>query len=215
MFKQETLIGTGLGLLVGFLLGYVLGNQPATSTSQPALAAAPTPSQGGVFEGISPSPAGIPSLPPTQAPAPAPVSTVDPAVVFAAEQATVKNPKDAHAWIHLGNLYFDSHQHQKAIDAYDKALALNPKNPDVLTDQGVMYKELHAPEKAVANFEKAQKVDPTHIQSLFNLGVVYANDLKAPAKAEKAWARVIEIAPNSPQAAEARKFIDHLKGKTH
>ena len=211
MFKQETLIGTGLGLLVGFLLGYVLGNQPATSTPQPALAAAPAPSQGGVFEGISPTPAGIPGLPPTQATAP--VSAVDPAMVFAAEQATVQNPKDVQAWVHLGNLYFDGHEHQKAIDAYDKALALNPNNPDVITDQGVMYKELYAPEKAVAKFEKAQKVDPTHIQSLFNLGVVYANELKAPAKAEKAWARVIEIAPTSPQAAQARTLIDHLKGK--
>ena len=213
MFKQETLIGTGLGLLVGFLLGYFLGNQSAASTPHAVLASTPAPSQGGVFEGISPTPVGVPSLPPIQAPAP--VSTVDPALVFAAEQATVQNPKDVQAWIHLGNLYFDGHQHQKAINAYDKALALNPKNPNVLTDQGVMYRELQAPEKAVANFEKAHKVDPTHVQSLFNLGVVYANDFKAPAKAEKAWTRVIEIAPNSPQAADARKFIDHLKGITH
>ena len=213
MFKRETLIGTGLGLLVGALVGYAIGHRGTEPPAQTAVAAPPAPLTGGqspIFEGLAAPGAAVGVVPP---PAPSAVLVPDPAILFAAEHATTQNPKDPKAWINLGNAYFDSHQHQKSVDAYAKALALDPKNPDVLTDQGVMYKELHAFEKAVACFEKAQKLDPTHIQSLFNLGVVYSHDLKAPAKAEKAWARLVEMAPGSPQAAQARAGLEQLKKK--
>lgn len=72
-------------------------------------------------------------------------------------------------------------------------------------------------DKAIATFEKASKLDPKHVQSLFNLGIVYSQDLKQNDKAIKAWNRVIEIAPTSPQAAQARVGIaelnSHLKIK--
>ncbi|HEX7623891.1 MAG TPA: tetratricopeptide repeat protein, partial [Anaeromyxobacteraceae bacterium] len=129
----------------------------------------------------------------------------------AEERLTAQNPKDAQAWIALGNDYFDTNQAQRAVDAYAKALALQPDNPDVLTDQGVMYRKLQAFDKAVANFQRASQVDPHHVQSIYNLGVVYAFDLKDQAKAIAAWNRVIEVAPQSPQAGQARQNIQELK----
>ena len=50
-----------------------------------------------------------------------------------------------------------------------------------------------------------------HVQSFFNLGIVYAQDKKDNAAAAKAWAHVIEIAPASPQALQAKQFIDGMK----
>jgi len=135
-----------------------------------------------------------------------------PGQIAALEQAAAREPKSARAWTQLGDAYFDSHQPQKAVDAYGKALALDPNNPNVLTDQGVMYRELGEYGKALANFEKATQIDPSHIQSVFNVGVIYATNLGQPDKAVKAWNRVIEMAPASPQAAQARKLIDDLKG---
>ena len=44
-----------------------------------------------------------------------------------------REPQNLQALISLGNLYFDSHQPQKAIGAYERALAIDPKNPDVRT----------------------------------------------------------------------------------
>ncbi len=133
--------------------------------------------------------------------------------IAAEEQVVAQDPRNVRAWIDLGNDYFDSRQPQKAIDAYGKALALQPNDPDVLTDQGVMYRDLGAYDKAILNFKKANEIDPKHLQSAFNLGVVYAHDLKDTAKAIQSWHRIIEIAPASPQAAQAQKAIEELQGR--
>lgn len=212
MFNRETLIGAAVGLGVGLLAGYAYGSKSAAPAPAPApalLAGAPGTPQGLFFDGVPPT--GLPSTAPP--PTPAAPSAEAAAQAFAAEQAVAANPKDVRAHIALGNFYFDSHKHQKSVDAYANALALEPNNPDVLTDQGVMYRALHAYDKAEANFQKAQKLNPKHVQSLFNLGVVYAHDLNAPAKAIKAFSGVIELAPASQQAADARKAIEALKAQ--
>lgn len=134
-------------------------------------------------------------------------------MMFSAQQAVEKDPNNLQAWIALGNGYFDTHQAQKAIEAYGKALELDPRNPNVLTDQGIMYRETKAFDKAIANFEKANKIDPKHLQSLYNLGIVYANDLNAADKAIKAWNRVIATDPTSDQADLSRKALEELKAK--
>jgi tetratricopeptide (TPR) repeat protein len=73
-----------------------------------------------------------------------------------------------------------------------------------------MYRENGEFDKAIANFEKANKVEPSHVQSLFNLGVVYANDKKDAKKAVEAWKKVIQLAPGSPQATQAKDGIAEL-----
>jgi tetratricopeptide (TPR) repeat protein len=74
-----------------------------------------------------------------------------------------------------------------------------------------MYRDLGQFDKAIANFKKANEVDPSHVQSLFNLGVVYANDTHDHDKALQAWNKVIQLAPESPQAAEAKRGIESMK----
>jgi len=128
-----------------------------------------------------------------------------------APQSVDRAPRNAKSWVALGNKYFDSHEREKAVEAYGKALELEPDNPDVLTDQGVMYRELGAFDKAIANFEKASTVDPKHLPSLLDLGVLYAQDLKDYDKAIKTWHRVIEIAPTTVQAAKAYAYIEQVK----
>jgi cytochrome c-type biogenesis protein CcmH/NrfG len=131
----------------------------------------------------------------------------------ALEQAVKANPKDVQSWIQLGNVYFDTKQPQRSIDAYAKALELQPNNPDVLTDQGVMYRDLRAYDRAVANFAKANQLNPQHAQSLFNLGVVYAYDLDQPQKAREAWSKLIATNPGSPQAQTALQALAELQSR--
>jgi cytochrome c-type biogenesis protein CcmH/NrfG len=130
-----------------------------------------------------------------------------------ARRVVDQDPKNVRAWIELGNLYFDTKQPQKSVDAYAKALELAPANPDVLTDQGVMFRALGSYDRAVANFQKATELDPGHLQSLYNLGVVYAFDLKDTPKAEAVWNKLIQLAPQSDNAIQARQALAQLHAK--
>jgi cytochrome c-type biogenesis protein CcmH/NrfG len=210
--NKNLLLGAAGGLLIGILVGYTIGLSKGMSEAQKLLGTAPLP----VFDGAPsmPSqmpqqmPAGMPGGPPQAAPS---------AEVFQRiemnQKLVARDPKLVGVWIQLGNDYFDSRQHQKAIDAYAKALALNPNNPDVLTDQGVMYRDTGRFDDAIAVFEKAGKIDPSHVQSAYNLGIVWANDKHDAAKAAAAFNKVISIAPTSPQATEARRALaDISKG---
>jgi cytochrome c-type biogenesis protein CcmH/NrfG len=197
------------GLAAGFLAGYFVGNSSAKDAG-PTVAAPtagvvlPAPSLGG---GMAPGAAQPGQIPPGMGLPSAEVQTR----IIKMEGLVKADPKNHDAWVSLGNDYFDSHQPQKAVDAYAKALALKPGNPDVLTDQGVMYRQLNQFDKAIANFQKASQLNPSHLQSLFNLGIVYASDLHQPDEAAKALNKVVVLAPNSEQANQARQLLAQLK----
>jgi cytochrome c-type biogenesis protein CcmH/NrfG len=186
--NRFTLIGVAIGLVVGIFIGY----QAGSSTPSPR---APT--------GAS----GFPGMPPA---APAPGDNFQ-ARIVQMQQVVARDPKNVQAWIQLGNDFFDTRQPEKAIDAYTRALELRPNDPNVLTDQGVMYRDIGQFQRAIANFQKANQVDPKHVQSLYNMGVVYLNDLRQPKRAIEIWNRVIQIAPQSEQAAQARASIEEAK----
>ena len=209
--NKNLLLGAVGGLLFGILIGYTIGLSKGMSEAQKLLGSAPLPA----FDVAAPATGGMPSqLPPQMPPGMPGGATAPSAEVFQRiemnQKLVAKDPKLVGVWIQLGNDYFDTRQHQKAIDAYAKALALNPGNPDVLTDQGVMYRDSGRFDEAIANFEKAGKIDPRHVQSVYNLGVVWANDKHDTAKATAAFNKVISMAPTSPQAGEARKALADL-----
>ena len=191
--KRDTLMGLAIGVPAGLIIGYFVGAAH-------------------LFDGDAPAP-------PPAAANPAPIAGAAAQLaaqqrILAGEAAMAQDPRNVQGWVQLGNDYFDLHLNQKAVDAYDKALALAPtmpQAPGVLTDQGVMYRELKDYDKAIADFKQANKLDPTHVQSLFNLGIVYGTDKHDTPDALKAFNRVIEIAPNSPTAEQARKAIEELK----
>jgi cytochrome c-type biogenesis protein CcmH/NrfG len=186
--NRFTLIGVAIGLVVGIFIGYQAGSS--------------TPGAG--------APAGTGGFPGMPPPAPAPGDNFQ-ARIVQMQQVVARDPKNVQAWIQLGNDFFDTRQPEKAIDAYTHALELRPNDPNVLTDQGVMYRDIGQFQRAIANFQKANQVDPKHVQSLYNMGVVYLNDLRQPKKAIEIWNRVIQIAPQSEQAAQARASIEEAK----
>jgi hypothetical protein len=207
--NKNVVVALIAGLVAGGVIGYLLGSN---LSKQGPVVAAPLamPAAGGI--------PGLPGGPPGGMPGAVPGGMGgNPGAqlqqrIATHEQLVKQNPKDVQAWIQLGNDYFDTHQHQKSIDAYAKALELKPDDPDVLTDQGIMYRELGQFDRAARNFERASQVNPRHLQSLFNLGVVYANDLKQTDKAVVAWTKVIQIDPTSTQAVQARTALQGLQG---
>lgn len=128
------------------------------------------------------------------------------------EQLVAKNPQDLAAWINLGNLYFDTHNHKGAIGAYEKALAIKPDNADVLTDLGIMYRDEKMFDQAVSAFQKAAQVNPKHQNALFNRGVVLFYDLNRKDEGRTVWRQLLAINPNA-KAPDGKSVRDMVEGR--
>ncbi|OPY68228.1 MAG: Tetratricopeptide repeat protein [Syntrophorhabdaceae bacterium PtaU1.Bin034] len=122
-----------------------------------------------------------------------------------------KEPKNARALVELGNLYFDSNQPQKAIDAYERSLVLEPGNPDVRTDMGIMYRAVKDYDRAIKEFREAARIDPGHRNSRFNLGVVLQNDKKDLEGAVAAWEDFLKVEPPGERAETVKAEIQQLR----
>lgn len=126
-------------------------------------------------------------------------------------EAAAKDPKNVQVWIRLGNLSMDSGRFQDAIDAYEEALKLDPKNVDVRVDLGTCYRNVGKPDVAIKEYRKAIELNPNHLNAHKNMGVVLAFDLRDKAQAIKEFEKVLQIAPNSPDAPQLQQEIQKLK----
>lgn len=129
------------------------------------------------------------------------------------EKKVSENPDVIAAWINLGNLYFDTGNHEKAILAYTKSLELNPNNADVMTDLGIMYRRNGQPETAVATFDKAIKIDPNHETARYNKGVVLMHDMNDLEGAVRTWEELVRMNPAamSPTGQPVNNLVSRLK----
>jgi tetratricopeptide (TPR) repeat protein len=180
------------GVCFGLIAGWVIGSQQA-ATRPPAPAA--QSAAGGAAAGAGSTRAAV----------------LDEAQVKALTSVAERDPKNPKPRVDLANLYFDADRYDDAIKWYEQALALTPKDVNVSTDLGVAYYYTNQPDKALAQFDKSLALDPKHVKTLLNVGIVRAfgkQDLKG---ATDAWQRVIELAPNSPEAQAARRALDSLQ----
>jgi len=117
--------------------------------------------------------------------------------IFQLEQEVKEHPDNVGAWTSLGNVYYDTNQFSKSINAYNKSLELDPKQPTVLTDLGVMYRRNKQPQEAIKAFDRAISLDPTVEQAYFNKGVVLIYDLNDKEAGLKAWEELVKINPEA------------------
>ncbi len=129
------------------------------------------------------------------------------------EAEVTAHPENFQAWVQLGHLYFDSQQHEKAIEAYTTSLKYHSGDANLLTDLGVMYRRTGKPEKALEYFEKAQTMDPSHITSRLNEGIVRHYDLGDTAGAVASWEEVLKINPNAMigSGESLQDFVSDIK----
>lgn len=146
--------------------------------------------------------------------APPPMPLITPDEIRQMENAAKAAPKNAGAWIALGNALMDTRRFSEAVDAYQKALALDPKNVDVRVDLGTCYFNSGQPEKAIEEFRKAIKINPNHVNAHRNSGVVLSRGLNRPAEAALEFEKYLALAPNAPDAAEVRQLVQQLKAQS-
>ena len=131
------------------------------------------------------------------------------------EAEVTANPENFQNWIHLGHLYYDSNQPEKAIGAYTKSLEFHSGDANLLTDLGVMYRRTGEPEKAIESFNNAIKKDPGHLPSRFNKGIVLLYDLNDSTGAIKTWEELLKIDPEAKTAngQHIHAFVDERKAE--
>ncbi|MFN8165546.1 MAG: tetratricopeptide repeat protein [Bacteroidia bacterium] len=66
----------------------------------------------------------------------------------------------------LGNVYYDSHQDEKAIRYYEEALAVSPNDINMRCDLATCYSRINKAQKAIDILKQNIKKDPNHAQSL-------------------------------------------------
>ncbi len=129
------------------------------------------------------------------------------------EEDVAQDPDTFQAWTQLANLYFDTGQYEKAVNAYETSLRLHAGNADIWTDLGVMYRRIKQPQKAIEAFDKAIAMDPSHEISRLNKGIVLMYDLNAAEDAIQSWENLLRINPDAKigSGESVREFVDHLK----
>ena len=189
MRKDSVVFGIA-GIFFGVLVGWIIGSQQASGVAPPP-AAAPAPAA---------------AAPSAQAPPP-----FDESRAAALRASAERNPSDAEIRVQLGNLYFDADRYDEAMRWYEEALKVDPRNVNASTDLGIAYYYSNQPDRALAQFDKSLSIDPKHSKTLLNIGIVRAFAKQDLDGAEQAWQRVLEVAPDSPEAAVAKKGLDGLR----
>jgi tetratricopeptide (TPR) repeat protein len=191
--RSDSVVFGVAGIFFGVLVGWIIGSQQAPGIQPPpaATAAAASGAQG------SGSQSGPPAFDESRA---------------ASLKATAdRSPSDVETRVQLGNLYFDAERYDEAAKWYEAALTIDPKNVNASTDLGIAYYYSNQPDRALAQFDRSLAIDPRHSKTLLNIGIVRAFGKQDLDGAEKAWQRVLDVAPSSPEAEVAKKGLDGLR----
>jgi cytochrome c-type biogenesis protein CcmH/NrfG len=189
--KESILFGVA-GIFFGVIVGWIIGSQHAVAPAPGASAEAPAAQ-------AAPSSQGDATVP------------LDESRAQSLRTTAEQNPRDVSSRVQLGNMYFDAGRFPEAVRWYEDALEIEPRDANVSTDLGIAYYYTNQPDKALAQFDHSLQVDPKHSKTLLNVGVVRAFGKQDLEGAAKAWQRVIEVAPDSPEARAARQALDGLK----
>ena len=189
MRKDSVVFGLA-GIFFGVLVGWIIGSQQAAGVvTQPTAATAPA----------------------AAAPAAQAAPAFDESRAAALRAAAERNPSDAETRVQLGNMYFDAERYPDAVRWYEDALRADPRNVNASTDLGIAYYYSNQPDRALTQFDTSLAIDPKHSKTLLNIGIVRAFGKQDLDGAEKAWQRVLDLAPNSPEATVAKKGLDGLR----
>jgi tetratricopeptide (TPR) repeat protein len=192
--KESFVMGVA-GVLLGLLCGWIMGAQQG----------------GGRVPGVAPA-AQVAAGPQGQGQGQAQAApALDAKRAAELEAEAGRDPRNAAVRAQLGNLYFDSERFDEAARWYEAALAIDPRDVNVSTDLGIAYYYTNQPDRALEQFDKSLALDPVHSKTLLNVGVVRAWGKQDLDGAARAWERVVQVAPNSEEAARARQGLEGIR----
>jgi cytochrome c-type biogenesis protein CcmH/NrfG len=189
--RSDSVVFGIAGIFFGVLVGWIIGSQHAS--------------------GVVPAPAAPPTTTSSAQSGQSAPPVFDETRAASLKATAERNPSDAETRVQLGNLYFDAERYDEATRWYEAALTVDPKNVNASTDLGIAYYYSNQPDRALAQFDRSLAIDPTHSKTLLNIGIVRAFGKQDLDGAEKAWQRVLDVAPNSQEAEVAKKGLEGLR----
>jgi Flp pilus assembly protein TadD len=119
------------------------------------------------------------------------------------------NPNDLVALVGLAGLYAEANEPAKAAPLYGRAVALDPTNPQTRTDYAAALHLAGDDPGALRELARVVSAHSDYSPALYEQGVVAANTGNR-ALAIGAYRRFLAVAPNDPQADDARTALRAL-----
>jgi cytochrome c-type biogenesis protein CcmH len=138
-------------------------------------------------------------------------SVLDLEEIAALERVASDNPGDAEVRGRIGVLYMEAERYEDAERWFRDALALDEADVDARSRLATALIGLRRIDAAISEYEAALAIDPNHPQSLHGLGRVLLlgkNDIRGGLEV---WERLVESAPDSPEARSIREELEALK----
>ncbi len=120
-----------------------------------------------------------------------------------------RNPDDTVKIRNYADMLTLAHQHDKAVELYEKILKVDSKRIDILQHLTFLYFNKGELDKAEEMSEKILTIQKGYPLALYNLGVIsYMKGDKQ--KAKYYWNEVLKKEPNSKLAKNARELLQNL-----
>jgi tetratricopeptide (TPR) repeat protein len=120
-----------------------------------------------------------------------------------------RNPNDVDALVGLGGLYAEANMFAKAAPYYARAVAVDPQNAQTRTAYAVALHGSGRDEAALRELGTALDEHRDFSPALYAQGVV-AQALGKREVAVAAYKRFLSVAPDDPQAGDARRALQAL-----
>jgi tetratricopeptide (TPR) repeat protein len=109
------------------------------------------------------------------------------------------NPGDIELRIDIGNLYYENHMYDQAMESYLVAVDMDSTHAGARLNLGSLYADLGRFDKAIEELNAAHELEPDNAMILSNLGSAYYAAQKFP-EAVDSFLRALELDPGSVEA---------------
>ncbi len=134
--------------------------------------------------------------------------------IKALKRAVKLNPYYTEAHNQLGLAYRDQGKYKKAMTQFEAALDDKAyRAPEKIhLNIGYLHLKEGKPAEAIPSFQRAVALNPNYLRGILGLAAAYRASGQ-PDLAAKEYRRVVELGPDTPEAAEARQQLGARDGK--
>jgi len=108
-----------------------------------------------------------------------------------------------------GLKFMQRHLPQSAVGLFIEAARLDPSSAEYANNAGFAYYQMGKYNESLVWLQKTVSINPRRAVAYFNLGDAYTK-LKREAEARQAYAKYLELAPNSKSAPKVKRKLDAM-----